>query len=216
MRLLKGMSLPDDGAQRVARLLARIRGGEDDPSLRWEVVGLIEGELRSRLRRSLGRQYPGVVKDGATAQFSAVVHDFFLRIVGSSHLAAWRLETRDDLIRYSARAIENLVISHLRRRRHQGTPVSGQSADDRAMDRLVMAQTENIAQQKIGSLADVIETLQQMEEEAQWAIGVMIVRLRFWSGRTFHEIARVTGASSTDAVRRRFHECLDEIRARTR
>lgn len=130
-------------SEEVVTLLDRLREGDDAAVA--ELFDVVYAELRSLAARQLARE-----RSGHTLQPTALVHEAFLKLAGTSVSAA----DRDHFVGIAARAMRQVLVDHARRkdaakrgkgweRTTLGTGDVGVELDpheildlDRAMDRL--------------------------------------------------------------------------------
>ena len=178
---------PDPDAERAAgptavtSLLARAQEG--DPRATDELLPLVYEELRQLADRFLAAE-----KRGATLQPTALVHEAYLRLVGSDQ-AGW--ENRAHFFGAAARAIRRILVDRARARRSArrggdrplrldtDAPLAGPgpSLDVLALDE-ALAKLASIDAQKAG-----------------------VVELRFFGGLSVDETAAALGVSASTVNR---------------
>jgi RNA polymerase sigma factor (TIGR02999 family) len=177
----------DSGAERAAgsaavtSLLARAREG--DRQATDELLPLVYEELRQLADRFLAAE-----KRGATLQPTALVHEAYLRLVGSDK-DSW--ENRAHFFGAAARAIRRILIDRARARR----------AARRGGDRPLRLDTDALLAEPGPSL-DLLaldEALAKLASiDAQKA---RVVELRFFGGLSVDETAATLGVSASTVDR---------------
>jgi len=162
----------------AASLLARAREG--DRQATDELLPLVYEELRKLADRFLAAE-----KRGATLQPTALVHEAYLRLVGSDR-AGW--ENRAHFFGAAARAIRRILVDRARARR---------DARRGGGDRALRLQTDAPLAEPGPSL-DVLaldEALAKLASiDAQKA---RVVELRFFGGLSVDEAAATLGVSAS-------------------
>ena len=165
----------------VTQILERVSKG--DGAAAAELLPLIYDELRRVAAHKMSLQSPG-----QTLQATALVHEAYLRLVGSEEK---RWESRRHFFSAAAEAMRHILIDRARRRnrlRH------GQNAEKVPLDELEIiapAKEEIILQ-----LDDALDELaQQSPEQAE------IVKLRFFAGFSEPEIAELLNLSERSVQR---------------
>jgi RNA polymerase sigma factor (TIGR02999 family) len=165
----------------VTQILDRVSKG--DGAAAAELLPLIYDELRRVAAHKMSLQSPG-----QTLQATALVHEAYLRLVGSEEK---RWESRRHFFSAAAEAMRHILIDRARRRnrlRH------GQNAEKIPLDELEIiapAKEEIILQ-----LNDALDELaQQSPEQAE------IVKLRFFAGFSEPEIAEILNLSERSVQR---------------
>jgi len=172
---------PGAGAAAITSLLARAQEG--DRQATDELMPLVYEELRQLADRFLAAE-----KRGATLQPTALVHEAYLRLVGSDQ-AGW--ENRAHFFGAAARAIRRILVDRARARR----------AARRGGDRPLRLDTDAPLAGPGPSL-DVLaldEALAKLASiDAQKA---RVVELRFFGGLSVDETAATLGVSASTVNR---------------
>lgn len=164
-------------------LLQRMEGGDGAAS--EELYALLYRELRHVAGRLMGRE-----GSDHTLQPTALVHEAWLRLMGASE-ATPSYRDRQHFVRLAARAMRHVLVDHARERGSQKrgdgwtpVPLDGVIAgfEERSLDVLALDEA-------LSRLADLDAQLAQ------------IVELRFFSGLTIAETARVLGVSTPTVER---------------
>lgn len=173
---------PGRDASNVTQILNAIQRG--DLQAADELLPIVYGELRRLAARRLSREAPG-----QTLQATALVHEAYIRLVGS-HDPGW--ENRGHFFAAAAEAMRRILVDRARRKkrlRHGGArervdldvaelTVDGPSEDLLALD------------EALAKLAD----RDTLDGEA--------VKLRYFAGLTNEQVAQALGISPRTARRR--------------
>ena len=167
----------------VTRILTAIEQG--DPKAAEQLLPLVYEELRRLAARKLARETPG-----QTLQATALVHEAYLRLVGSSTEdsgASWN--SRGHFFAAAAEAMRRILVE---RARHKRALKSGGN-----LRRLELADIEPaVAESGVDLLAlhDAIDKLEVVDKRK-----ADLVKLRFFVGLTIEEAARALGISTSTA-----------------
>jgi RNA polymerase sigma-70 factor, ECF subfamily len=151
----------------VTRLLRDVQQGNE--LARAELFKVLYAELHLRARH-LARQHPKQI----TLQATALVHEAYLSLVQESDGS---FANRDHFIACAARAMRNILIDHVRRRRSN-------TNEDLLLDALVAAFEERAFDME--RLEAALKELQESNPEMAEA-----VELRFFGGASEEEAARI-------------------------
>ena len=94
----------------VTRILSAIAQG--DPSAASQLLPLVYDELRQLAARKLAQETPG-----QTLQPTALVHEAYLRLVGSAEAIRW--DGRGHFFAAAAEAMRRILIENARRKKRQ-------------------------------------------------------------------------------------------------
>lgn len=164
----------------ATRLLERLSAG--DGAAAEELLPLVYAELR----RQAGRTMDGERGDH-TLQPTALVHEAYLRLVGSQV----RWQSRAHFARVAARAMRNVLVDHARARR---TDKRGQARDRAALDGVLAAYEERNLDVLV--VHEALERLHAVDEPL-----ARLVELRFFAGLSIEETARVLEMSTATVER---------------
>lgn len=159
----------------VTRILEAAQLG--DPHAADELLPLVYDELRHLAAHKMAQQPPG-----QTLQATALVHEAWLKLVGSGRE---RWEGRKHFFAAAAEAMRHILIDRVRRRlavRHGG----GQERLD--IDDIEVAAP--VEQETILSLNEALEELEQTDPAK-----AEVVKLRFFIGLSEREAAEILGLS---------------------
>jgi RNA polymerase sigma factor (TIGR02999 family) len=166
----------------VTQILSQIELG--DPSAAEQLLPLVYEELRRLATAKLVQEKPG-----QTLQATALVHEAYVRLVQGDKARCW--ESRGHFFAAAAVAMRRILVDAARQKRSQrrggGLQRRGLLEGD--------AQTIAVDDQ----LLDLDEALSRLEQRDAQAAEV--VRLRFFAGMTFDELARHMGVSARTAKR---------------
>ena len=161
----------------IARALERIRNG--DRSALSELLPHIYDDLR-RLARGLFRDVPS----GFTLQPTALVHEAYVRLAGSS---AQTWESRKHFLDVAAMAMRQLLSDHSRRRRALKRGGAAERVDLGAADVGMDGATEGV---DLLALDEALTELERLDPRQ-----ARIVHLRIFAGMTVDETAELLGVS---------------------
>ncbi|MCA9284753.1 MAG: sigma-70 family RNA polymerase sigma factor [Phycisphaerales bacterium] len=163
---------PEFDSREVARLLEAVATNNEGSA---ELVTTVYAELRA-----LAATYLSGQSARHTLQPTALVHEAFVRLVGNAQLS---VESRVHFFAIAARAMRNVMVDHLRRKRSEkrggdwervtlaGIPAAGAGTEFDAAD----------------VHAALVALAELNERQAQ------IVELRFFGGLSIEQIAIVLG-----------------------
>jgi RNA polymerase sigma factor (TIGR02999 family) len=165
----------------VTRILEAAQNG--DPTAADQLLPLVYDELRKLAAAKMAQEKPG-----QTLQPTALVHEAWLRLVGSEN---HRWENRAHFFAAAAEAMRRILIEKARRRqrlRHGG----GQERVD--LDEIAI-----IAPESDERLLQVHEALDRLAAEDK--VKADVVKLRFFVGLTDREVADALGLSERTVER---------------
>ena len=158
-------------------LLTAVRRG--NPEAAGELLELVYQELRQLATRKMAQEPPG-----QTLQPTALVHEAWLRLVGSENSI---FENRAHFFSAAAEAMRRILIDRARRRRtrrHGG-----------GYERVDLDKCDLAAPQADDELLAVHEALDKLAKEKP--VQAEVVKLRYFGGRTNEEVAQILGISVT-------------------
>jgi RNA polymerase sigma factor (TIGR02999 family) len=165
----------------VTRILSAVADG--DPTAAEQLLPLVYDELRRLAAQRLGREKPG-----QTLQATALVHEAYLRLVGSQD-PGWN--GRGHFFAAAAEAMRRILVERARckrRRKHGG----GLLHQDSNLDDLAGPETRDPLE-----VLAVHEALDQLAEKAPRK--AELVKLRYFLGCTMAEAAQVLGIAQATA-----------------
>ena len=170
----------------VSRALVAAAGG--DPRAAAELLPLVYEELRKLAAHRLAHEKPG-----QTLQATALVHEAYLKLVGvdAGTAAGQRFNGKGHFFAAAAEAIRRILVDNARRK---GRPKHG--GDRRRVD----LDGECVyAADRADRLLALDEALQKLSAEAP--VKAELVKLRYFSGLSHVEAARVLGLPRATADR---------------
>jgi RNA polymerase sigma factor (TIGR02999 family) len=163
----------------VTRILSAIEHG--DPRAAGQLLPLVYDELRKLASLKLAREKPG-----QTLQATALVHDTYLRLVGTED-PGW--EGRGHFFAAAAEAMRRILVENARRK--QSAKAGG------GRERLDLADADlAIAGPRLDLLA-LDEALAALEAKDKRK--AELVKLRYFAGLTVEQAARSLGISTSTA-----------------
>jgi RNA polymerase sigma factor (TIGR02999 family) len=166
----------------VTRILSAIRGG--DAQAADQLLPAVYDELRRIAAAKLAHEKPG-----QTLQATALVHDAYLRLVGSTPEDGWN--GRGHFFAAAAEAMRRILVENARRKKtvkHGG-----------ARRRIDLGQAEVVASADPDAVLDLDEALTLLAAED--AAAAEIAKLRLFAGLSVDEAAQALGISRTSAYR---------------
>ena len=162
-------------------ILQRIDQG--DPHAANELLPLVYEELRKLAAQKMARENPG-----QTLQATALVHEAWLRLGGDAQ-PAW--DNRAHFFAAAAEAMRRILIDNARRKQ---TLRHGGGAQRVSLDALELA--VNMDDGQLLALSDALDSLSAHDVRK-----AELVKLRFFTGLTNEEAARVLGVSEPTVKR---------------
>jgi len=163
----------------VTRILSAIEHG--DPQAAAQLLPLIYNELRKLAAQRLSREKPG-----QTLQATALVHEAYLRLVGSSDQ---RWDSRGHFFAAAAEAMRRILVESARHKASQKAGGDWQRVE--ISDVEIAAPSPGV---DVLALSDALAML-----EARDPRKAALVKLRYFAGLTNHQAATLLGISSTTA-----------------
>ena len=165
----------------VTRILSQIEEG--DPKAAEQLLPLVYGELRKLARQKLANEMPG-----QTLQATALVHEAYIRLVGSDQPQHWN--GRGHFFACAAEAMRRILVESARRKARQ------KRGGD--MERLDVEELEIAAPDKSAEALAVDAALDKLEASDPSA--AQLVKLRYFGGFSNLEAAEMLGISSRKAT----------------
>jgi RNA polymerase sigma factor (TIGR02999 family) len=166
----------------VTRILNAIQQG--DPSAAGQLLPLVYEELRRLAARNLAQEKPG-----QTLQATALVHEAYLRLVGSETPQRW--DGRGHFFAAAAQAMRRILVENARRKgrdKHGG----GLRRERPDLEALLAPESDD-------DLLALHEALQRLA--AHDPLKARLVELRFFGGLTLEQAAECLGTSLSTAER---------------
>jgi RNA polymerase sigma factor (TIGR02999 family) len=166
----------------VTRILSAIEAG--DPRAAEQLLPLVYDELRKLAAQKLAQEKPG-----QTLQATALVHEAYLRLVGSEPAGDW--DSRGHFFAAAAEAMRRILVEQARRKKalRRGGRAVGQ----------ILREDDRVSAPVSDEILDLDEALSKLEAADQQA--AQVVKLRIFAGMTLEESARALGVSTRTAVR---------------
>jgi RNA polymerase sigma factor (TIGR02999 family) len=166
----------------VTRILSAIEQG--DPKAAEQLLPLVYDELRKLAARRLAQEKPG-----QTLQATALVHEVYLRLVGSEPAGDW--DSRGHFFAAAAEAMRRILVEQTRRKKalRRGGRAVGQ----------VLREDDRVSAPVSDEVLDLDEALSKLEVADRQA--AQVVKLRIFAGMTLKEAARALGVSTRTADR---------------
>jgi RNA polymerase sigma factor (TIGR02999 family) len=169
-------------SEEVTRILDGITQG--DPNAAAELLPLVYAELRRLAAAWLAREAPG-----QTLQPTALVHEAYLRLVGTADQRRW--DNRSHFFGAAAQAMRRILVESARRKQSVKHGGARQRQDLEAFDVPVTQPPEELL-----ALDEALTRLAADDAEA-----ARIVDLHFFAGLSIDEAAEALGVSRTTAYR---------------
>lgn len=164
----------------VTRILNAIEQG--DPRATEELLPLIYDELRLLAAQKLAKEPPG-----QTLQATALVHETYIRLIGSK-TQNW--DRRGHFFAAAAEAMRRILVENARRKR------SSKHGGDR--QKLALEAVDFAIEEPPDDLIALDEALTKLSEKDP---GVAeLVKLRYFAGLTIEQVAMFQGISRRTAV----------------
>ncbi|MBN1852012.1 MAG: sigma-70 family RNA polymerase sigma factor [Pirellulales bacterium] len=160
----------------VTQILSQIEQG--DPSATEHLLPLVYNELRKLAAWKMAQEKPG-----QTLQTTALVHEAYLRLVGTEKIQHW--DSRRHFFSAAAESMRRILIENARRKKRlkRGGKLEKVKLSDVAM----------VTPAHLDELIDLDEALKkftlQEPEKAE------VVKLRFFIGLTHEEISQILNIS---------------------
>jgi RNA polymerase sigma factor (TIGR02999 family) len=166
----------------VTRILSALEHG--DPSAAEQLLPLVYDELRQLAASKLAQEQPG-----QTLQATALVHEAYLRLVGTGPAQGWN--SRGHFFGAAAEAMRRIIIEQARRKRSR--------RQGGGLNRLPIDQVEIAAPDTTPDVLALNDALEQLERTDPTKAA--LVKLRYFAGLTNGQAAEVLGISTTTADR---------------
>ena len=165
----------------VSRILNQLELG--DQLVADQLLPLVYDELRRLAHHYLTREKPG-----QSLQATALVHEAFLRLVGTDEQVSFA--NRRHFFGAAAEAMRRILVEQARRKKSEkhGGGVKRQELND--------IECPSTGHKDVEVISEALEQLAQRDPEA-----AELVRLRFFAGFTSSEAANILGVSPRTAER---------------
>jgi RNA polymerase sigma factor (TIGR02999 family) len=171
----------------VSRILSAIEEG--DPYAAEQLLPLVYDELRRLAAQKLAHEKPG-----QTLQETALVHEAYVRLVGSGDAAErrpQRWENQGHFFASAAEAMRRILIDRAREKRSQKRGGGRKRLDIDALDLAIQATPDQLL-----ALDDALAKLARED-----AAAARLVELRYFAGLTVEEAGKALDMSTATAYR---------------
>jgi RNA polymerase sigma factor (TIGR02999 family) len=168
----------------VTRILSQIEQG--DPHAAEKLLPLMYDELRKLAAAKLAQETPG-----QTLQATALVHEAYLKLIGSGDAPPPTFSNRRHFVLAAAQAMRRVLIDRARARHSQKRSGGGERID--------IDQAEVASVERSQELVELDEALTRLAAEHPQA--AQLVELRYFGGCTMEEAAGLIGISLRSAHR---------------
>ncbi len=166
----------------ITQILSRL--GSGDRSASAELLPIVYDELRSLAAAKLSQEQPG-----QTLQATALVHEAYLRLLGSNGDVQW--DNRAHFFGAAAEAIRRILVEQARRKSRQKHGGGFQRHDCE-----LAGLADSAPSVDVFALDEALNDFAVIEP-----IKCELVKLRYFSGLTLDEAANTLGISSATADR---------------
>jgi RNA polymerase sigma factor (TIGR02999 family) len=166
----------------VTRILSAIEQG--DPTAAEQLLPLVYDELRKLAAHKLAQEKPG-----QTLQATALVHEAYLRLVGTDTGQRW--DSRGHFFAAAAEAMRRILVNRAQEKR-----CLKRGGDRKRIDLDGLAVVEDASDE---DLLAIDEALGRLAEESRPC--AELVKLRFFAGLTLDEAAASLGVARRTANR---------------
>jgi RNA polymerase sigma factor (TIGR02999 family) len=171
----------------VTRILSAIEHGDSHAA--EQLLPLVYDELRQLAAQKLAQEKPG-----QTLQATALVHEAYVRLVGSGEAAAgceqpW--DSRGHFFASAAEAMRRILIDRAREKRSQKRGGGRKRLDIDAIDLATRATPDQLL-----ALDDALAKLARTDPAV-----ARLVELRYFAGLTVEETGKALGISTATAYR---------------
>ncbi len=165
----------------VTRILNAI--GQGDAKAANELLPLVYEELRLLAAQKLSHEPPG-----QTLQATALVHEVYIRLVGTED-QSW--DNKGHFFKAAAEAMRRILIENARRKR---TNKRGGDRKRVGLSESILTGKDYTALDEIIALDEALEKLERKEK-----LKADLIKLRFYAGLTIEQSAKSLGISLTTA-----------------
>jgi RNA polymerase sigma factor (TIGR02999 family) len=166
----------------INALLSAIEGG--DPEAAEQLLPLVYQELRNLAAQRLKHEPPG-----QTLQATALVHEAYLRLIGSDSARCW--DGRAHFFAAASEAMRRILVENARRKKRLKHGGEFQRVELEAAMMPVEFAVEDLL-----AFDEVLDQLSQIDHQA-----AELVKLRLFCGLSAEEAAELLGISSRTAYR---------------
>lgn len=166
----------------ITKLLNEIEEG--DPAAAESLLPLVYDELRQLAKARLSNEQPG-----QTLQATALVHEAYLRLVGSASQDTNEWDGRGHFFAAAARAMQRILVDNARRKKRI------KAGGDR--NRVDLSKLQPEAPVPNVNLLALDEALSKLEQQDKRKAD--LVRMRYFAGMTVEQAAAAIGISPSTA-----------------
>jgi RNA polymerase sigma factor (TIGR02999 family) len=166
----------------VTRILSRIDAGEQRAV--DELLPIVYDELRRLAAQKMAHENPG-----QTLQATALVHEAYLRLLGSQNAERW--DSTGHFFSAAAESMRRILIEQARKRARKKRGGELTKVDLDSADIVSQASPESLLE-----IDEALETLSKEDPEA-----AQLVQLRYFGGLTIEQAAQSMDISSRTAYR---------------
>jgi RNA polymerase sigma factor (TIGR02999 family) len=166
----------------ITRILSQIESG--DPAAAGELLPLVYDELRKLAAAKLAQEKPG-----QTLQATALVHEAYVRLLGSDPSQPW--DSRGHFFAAAAEAMRRILIDGARRKR--SLKRGGEVGQVEFTDELLATTVRGF------DLVELDDALTELERHD--ATAAQLVKLRYFAGFGHREAAEALGINRREADR---------------
>ncbi len=166
----------------ITRVLSNLAQGEAGAA--DQLLRLVYDELRRLAARQLRHEKPG-----QTLQATALVHEAYLRLIGSEASPQW--EGRGHFFAAAAEAMRRILIDQARRKRRRKHGGGRQRVELDEAQRQTTPRSDDIL-----AVDEALQALEQVDSPV-----AALVKLHFFTGLPLREAAQVLGISERTAYR---------------
>ena len=173
--------MPRDSGS-ITRILSDLRGADRDEALN-RLFPAVYADLRAAARAQLRYE-----RSDHTLQATALVHEAYLRLSSGAY-PTWN--DRQHFFRAAAEAMRRILVEHARRRarvKRGGNPI-----------RVSLTDVDSVTQHDPAEILALDSAIRRLEEQDPTAAD--IVRLRFFTGLSVEETARILDLSERTVKR---------------
>jgi RNA polymerase sigma factor (TIGR02999 family) len=167
----------------VTRILVAIDRG--DVRAADKLLPVVYQELRRLAAQQMNKESPG-----QTLQATALVHEAYLRLIGSEN-QGWR--SRGHFFCAAAEAMRRILIEIARKKKSLRSGGGHKRID---LDEALVTDEQYVQSDSLLALDEALEKLEQKDK-----VKADVVKLRYFAGLTIEETAKVMGLSPATAKR---------------
>jgi RNA polymerase sigma factor (TIGR02999 family) len=167
--------------EQVTQILNAVEAG--DPQTAEELLPLLYNDLRKLAAQRMANEAPG-----QTIQPTALVHEVWLRLAQQSR-KDWK--NREQFYAIACEVMRRILVDRARRRR------AGKHGGD--LERVDLDVAEPVVRGDDALILQVHDALERLEAED--AVKAEVVKLRFFAGLEYSEIAAILGVSEKTVQR---------------